>query len=266
MRLVVTSDGIPEITFAAPTGEAISFEDADADVFRCEQGVNVFAFTELDSGIFIVNRKTVDIVVEVDFDPCGGTLDETAFSFRLGAPYSALPTPALEGHVFLGWFTDAEGGVEVVAADRCKSDVTRLYAHWEIYEDPFAPAICVAGDLAFFSGGESPWYIDGEGAARSGAIGDDCATTLSTTVRGRGALYFRWRTSSEENFDWLRLLVDGGEIASISGVREWEDFSHDIDGDGPHTVEWRYDKDGSVLDGEDCGWIDDVAWEPEGGS
>ena len=36
--------------------------------------------------------------------------------------------------------------------------------------------------------------------------------------------------------------------------------------DGSHTVEWRYDKDGSVSDGDDCGWIDDVVWAPEGGA
>ena len=61
VRLVITSDEIPEVTFSAPTGETISFEDVDEDVFRCEVGVNVFAFTETDAGIFIVNRKMIDI-------------------------------------------------------------------------------------------------------------------------------------------------------------------------------------------------------------
>ena len=61
VRLVITADEIPEVTFAAPTGETISFEDVDDDVFKCETGVNVFAFTELDNGIFIVNRKMIDI-------------------------------------------------------------------------------------------------------------------------------------------------------------------------------------------------------------
>ena len=68
VRLVITSDEIPEVTFAAPTGETISFEDVDEDVFKCEVGVNVFAFTETDAGIFIVNRKMIDIDQEVEFD------------------------------------------------------------------------------------------------------------------------------------------------------------------------------------------------------
>ena len=34
VRLVITADEIPEVTFAAPTCETISFEDVDEDVFK----------------------------------------------------------------------------------------------------------------------------------------------------------------------------------------------------------------------------------------
>ena len=71
VRLVITADEIPEVTFAVPAGETISFEDIDDDVFKCETRVNVFAFTELDNGIFIVNRKIVDIDQEVGFGDKG---------------------------------------------------------------------------------------------------------------------------------------------------------------------------------------------------
>ncbi len=267
VRLVITADEIPEVTFAAPTGETISFEDVDEDVFKCETGVNVFAFTEFDGGIFIVNRKMVDIDHEVEFDPCGGTLDKTKFTFKLGAQYSKLPAPSMSGYVFQGWFTTAEGdeGVMVSVTDRCKTGVTRLYARWAAYVDPFVAAICPAANLTFFTEGDAEWFVDGDGAARSGGIGDDQSTTLKTVVQGKGTLSFRWRTSSEGEYDWLRLRVDGNEIGRISGWREWEDFTHTVEADGSHTVEWRYDKDGSVGDGEDCGWIDDVAWTPAEG-
>lgn len=117
VRLVITADEIPEVTFAAPAGETISFEDVDDDVFKCETGVNVFAFTELDGGIFIVNRKMVDIDMEVEFDPCGGDLDVTSATFKLGAQYSTLPKPTMAGHTFAGWFTEAEDGVKVEATE-----------------------------------------------------------------------------------------------------------------------------------------------------
>jgi hypothetical protein len=241
VRLVITSDEIPEVTFAAPTGETISFEDVDEDVFRCEVGVNVFAFTETDAGIFIVNRKMIDIDQEVEFDPCGGTLDKTNFSFKLGAAYSKLPAPSLSGYVFQGWFTTAEGdeGVRVTETDRCKTGVAKLYARWAVYVDPFVTAICPAGNLTFFTEGDAEWFVDGDETARSGGIGDDQATTLKTVVQGKGTLSFRWRTSSEGEYDWLRLRIDGSEVGRISGWREWEGFSHAIDNDGSHTVEWR---------------------------
>lgn len=265
VRLVVTADEVPEVTFAAPAGETVSFEDVDDDVFKCEVGVNVFAFTETDAGIFIVNRKMVDIDLEVEFDPCGGVLDRNTQTFKLGAAYSTLPRPSMAGHTFLGWFTAAEDGVAVEATDRCKTGVTKLYAHWEVYVDPFVAAICEAGDLTFFSDGDSPWLVDGD-AARSGPVGDDGATTLATTVQGRGTLAFRWRTSSEDHYDCLRVRLDGSEVAGISGERGWEDVSIPVESEGSHTVEWAYTKDGSVSDGEDCGWIDDVVWTPEGGA
>ena len=264
-RLVVTADEIPEVTFAAPSGETVSFEDADEDVFRLETGVNVFAFTETDEGAFFVTRKRIDIDVEVEFDPCEGELDRTKYAFKLGAAYSSLPKPTRVGYVFLGWFTEAgEGGVTVSATDRCKTGVARLYAHWELYVDPFAPAICPDGDLVFNSDSDIPWTIDGD-AARSGAIGDNGSTSLTTTVQGAGVLSFRWRTSREESYDWLRLRVDGNEVASMSGGREWEDFSHTIDTQGSHTLEWLYTKDGSMSNGEDCGWVKDVDWTPAEG-
>ena len=265
VRLVITADEIPEVIFAAPTGETISFEDVDDDVFKCETGVNVFAFTETDAGIFIVNRKQIDIYQEVEFDPCGGALDGTTLSFKLGAQYSALPKPTMAGYSFLGWFTEAEGGVKAETTDRCKTGVTKLYAHWAEYVDPFVDTICAARNLTFFSESESPWFVDGDGAARSGASGDDGATTLATTTHGKGTLSFRWRTSSEDYYDWLRLRIDGNEVASISGERAWEEFTHTIVTDGSHTVEWAYTKDGSVSDGEDSGWIDDVVWTPAEG-
>ena len=270
VRLVITADEIPEVTFAAPAGETISFEDVDEDVFKCEIGVNVFAFTETDQGIFIVNRKQIDIDMEVEFDPCGGELDVLKKTFKLGAQYSTLPKPTMAGHTFLGWFTAAEEGVEVKATDRCKTGVTKLYAQWEVYVDPFVDAICPAKNLTFFSETAVPWRIDTgtystePGSARSGAISDNGTTTLKTTVQGKGTLSFKWKTSSEQNYDKLNLYVDGSLVTSISGSTSWTNYSRTITADGSHTVEWRYTKDGSVSSGSDCGWVDDVVWTPEG--
>ena len=69
-RIVITADTLPEITFTPMAGETMSFEDQDTEVLKCEIGVNLFSFTETDKGVFVVNRKQVDIEKEVEFDGC----------------------------------------------------------------------------------------------------------------------------------------------------------------------------------------------------
>ena len=269
VRLVVTADEVPEVTFAPGEGESVSFENAEEGVLACDVGINVFAFTENDEGIFLVNRKQVDIDLEVEFDPCGGELDPTKYTFKLGAQYGTLPKPTMEGQTFLGWYTKAQEGVKVTAGDRCKTGVTRLFAQWERYVDPFVDHICPKKNITFFSEDVVPWFVDaaesasGSGSARSGAISDSGHTSLTATVRGRGTFSFKWKVSSEEGYDKLHFIADGIEVANISGTTEWATYTLSFAEEGAHPVEWKYDKDGSVANGSDCGWIDDVVWTPE---
>ena len=79
---------------------------------------------------------------------------------------------------------------------------------------------------------------------------------------GKGTLSFKWRTSSESNYDKLHFIVDGTEVTNISGERSWATYTRTFSTDGSHTVEWKYDKDDIVSKGGDCGWIDDVVWTP----
>ena len=57
VRLVVSADKVPEISFVAPTGETLSVEEADEDVLKCELGVNTYAFTETAADVILVARK-----------------------------------------------------------------------------------------------------------------------------------------------------------------------------------------------------------------
>ena len=81
-------------------------------------------------------------------------------------------------------------------------------------------------------------------------------------MQGKGTLSFKWRTSSESNYDKLHFIVDGTEVTNISGERSWATYTRTFTTDGSHTVEWKYDKDQVVSTGSDCGWIDDVVWTP----
>lgn len=271
VRLVITSDAIPEVTFAAPTGEIISFEDIDDTVLSCQIGINVFSFTENDEGVFFVNRKVMDIDYSIELDACGGEGVTSPKVFKLGAKFTGLPTPIRNGYVFQGWFTAAEGGTQVTANDTVKTGITKLYAQWTVYVDPFVDAICEAKNLTFYTSGNGDWYVDAAtyhsepGAARSGGISDSQNTILQTSFTGAGTLSFWWKVSSEDYYDKLRVILDGTEKSYISGTwGDWEQYTLEVTGDGLHTVQWKYDKDGSCSNGEDCGWVDDVVWTPAG--
>ena len=263
LRLVITADTIPEVTFAVPTGETFSFEEGDEDSFTCLIGVNIFAFTETDDGLFVVNRKLVSITQPVTFDPNGGEVDEPVKDYLLGAKYGSLPSPRRRGYTFVRWAT--EDGVEVVSTDIVKTSVTRLVAEWEVYIDKFAPAILAEGPLVFTTDGNAKWTladdVDGhDTVARSGSIGDNQSTSLFTSATGAGTLAFAWKISSEANYDKCFLYVDGVQKAVIHGEVAWAEVTMEVAGDGDHVFEWRYKKDGSVSRGSDCVWLDDVSW------
>lgn len=122
--------------------------------------------------------------------------------------------------------------------------------------------------LTWTTGGDNNWSgvstpsHDGVDAAQSGPITDGEETWIETTVSGNGTLDFWWRTSSEEDDDLLSLQIDGQTIKQISGETDWEQQFVDVIGPGPHTVRWRYQKNGSKTEGSDTAWIDEVQFTP----
>ena len=65
----------------------------------------------------------------VHFDACGGTGDTSMRVCQDGEALGELPEVKLDGCVFLGWFTEAEGG-EAVGADTVVTGDATYYAHW----------------------------------------------------------------------------------------------------------------------------------------
>lgn len=69
----------------------------------------------------------------VKFDPNGGTCGTATIPCAMGGVYPALPVPTWDDdHTFIGWFTEAGGGISVTAGDTVTFESSRvLYAHWE---------------------------------------------------------------------------------------------------------------------------------------
>lgn len=114
---------------------------------------------------------------------------------------------------------------------------------------------------------DTPWVSvtnithDGVDAAASGDITDLGYSSLQTTITGPGTLSFWWKVSSEENYDFLDVLLDSGLLdpLGISGDVDWTQRTFSIPA-GTHTISWQYSKDTQDTVGADQGWVDQIVY------
>jgi hypothetical protein len=126
-----------------------------------------------------------------------------------------------------------------------------------------------ATNLAWSTSAGGAWYWqsdesrDGSDAARSGAIPNYQESWLQTTVTGPGLLTFWWRVSSEGGCDWLEFYLGGVlQAGRLSGESGWQQMRFHVPA-GATPLRWRYTKDFSDTAGQDCAWVDQVAFAPD---
>ena len=107
---------------------------------------------------FQVTKSTTNSDTVV-FDACGGTASLNQLSITVGHAIGSLPTAQRLDYVFLGWYTDPDGG-ERVTGDYIPHDSITLYARWSSIEQIRA---------AWQNGGEC-WYFYSDGIATMGCI------------------------------------------------------------------------------------------------
>ncbi len=145
------------------------------------------------------------------------------------------------------------------------------WLEWDGGSPPPPPPGSLSGaldtSLSLTTGGSADWlyqtstiYYGGD-AARSGGISDDQESWMQTTVSGAGIVRFYWKVSSESGYDHLEFYIDGVLQDRISGSADWHQMKYTITASGLHTLEWRYVKDDSVSEGNDCGWVDKLEWD-----
>ncbi len=128
------------------------------------------------------------------------------------------------------------------------------------------------GDLSGFEwtlSGNSDWFIqegttyEGVNALQSGVINDNQETllTLNYEVSEAGTLSFYYKTSSEQNYDFLSFSIDGVQVQSWSGENDWALFETEVE-PGEHTFTWKYNKDAYGASGSDCAWVDYIVLPP----
>lgn len=80
---------------------------------------------------------------------------------------------------------------------------------------------------------------------------------LNITVTAPDSISFYYRVSSERDYDKFFFLIDGVEQYDDSGDEDWMHVAFPLSV-GSHTLTFRYKKDYSVTNNNDCAWIDNI--------
>jgi hypothetical protein len=125
-----------------------------------------------------------------------------------------------------------------------------------------------ATDLGdFVTSGSAVWTRvtnDGNGdlfSAKSGAISHNEISILQVTkitTQASTLLQYDYKTSTEEGFDYLHIVVDGQILARHSGTNAWTTNQVYIHGIGSKVIQFIYYKDTSNDGGTDEVWVDNV--------
>ena len=110
-----------------------------------------------------------------------------------------------------------------------------------------------------------PWFTtnslayEGSYSLRSAYLGANQTSDMNVSVTSSSvdSVSFYYRVSSEANYDKFFFLIDGTEEFNASGDIDWTRAAYALPA-GSHTLTFRYSKDGSVNNGSDCAWIDNV--------
>jgi hypothetical protein len=86
---------------------------------------------------------------------------------------------------------------------------------------------------------------------------NETSETVVTVPTGARQVRFRYKVSSEGNYDFFRFLIGSTQQISTSGEVGWVQ-SPLLELGPTSTITFRYTKDGSLVRGSDAAWIDDV--------
>jgi hypothetical protein len=115
-------------------------------------------------------------------------------------------------------------------------------------------------------GGNGPWIttgtapFEGSWCAQSGVIADDETSDLiiSFSSLADDSLSFWYKVSSEQDWDFLRVYIDGAPVDGWSGIMSgWAYIGYQLTA-GPHTINFSYEKDVMIVAGNDCAWLDNI--------
>ncbi len=117
--------------------------------------------------------------------------------------------------------------------------------------------------------GDKPWFTTASSAytgtysSRSGLITHNQQSVMDLTLQftSAGVVSFARRVSSEQDYDFLRFLIDDVEMEAWSGLVPWGEVSYPLSA-GIHKLSWIYTKDNIANGNNDRAWVDDISLPP----
>ncbi len=118
-------------------------------------------------------------------------------------------------------------------------------------------------------GGSLPWSLTAQNpyqglyAAQSGRIYDSQSSFISLNYSSPAddSISFYYKTSSEQDYDFLMFYIDNVLQDQWSGEQPWRRASFAVAA-GTHNFKWSYVKDLAYAYGQDRVWVDFIAFPP----
>jgi hypothetical protein len=219
-------------------------------------------------------RTPSEILSDIGAEP--SFLKNTAFNKDFGTTAGTVAegndSRILNGQTAFGWGDHASLYVGLTGDDSITG--TKEFNGNAVFNSAVVlPAPFYSEDFSislgdFTTSGDAVWTrVTDEGngdlfSARSGAITHNeisILTLTKTTTQQFTVCSFDYKTSTEENFDWLFVVLDGQLIDRFSGTNAWTTRQFYIEGAGSHEIKFIYFRDHADSGGTDQCWIDNVA-------
>ena len=113
-----------------------------------------------------------------------------------------------------------------------------------------------------------PWSItttnpyEGTYCMKSGGAGVASVIsnmTVTVNIPADGEMSFFGKISCEQSWDYGYFFIDGTQMGQYTGDGSWGERKFPITA-GDHTFQWRYTKDGSVNNYDDCFYVDYITF------
>lgn len=179
--------------YGSEISKKLTFRNLNAGRYRYELAAIVGNYY-VENGQLLTGWETVDLwsadfliaeqktgVNTITYDACDGTAALNQTVVAAGETIGEMPAAQRPGYVFLGWYTESEGG-ERITVDYIPEDNTTCYAHWISLEEL---------RTGWLNNGNC-WYLYSDGVSTMGCIEVDGTLYYFSVVDPLGQNWIVW--------------------------------------------------------------------------